>query len=326
VERNLLSMLDAMVKSSNSNNHRERALGKLQFILPTMEEGYEERAPFQCLEPFMGLNTLRELYATPCLAIDDRYTGIAFQWRNSEVSSSLRRVELKSCIMDEEGISVLLSHTPLLEVFRYSHETKWHGRLHDWNAGVFVEALATYCGQSIIDLAITLDWMGGDIVNGVSSFRSFSKLRNLEIDSQILYGPPLGSGQEQGDAGGNLRDGEKPWTVDQIPSLEDMLPESIVDVQINTDFGNEDVTALTTLLAHFPEQREERLKDLAKVIIRQYCGNSARALVKRAGVKLSVFDHIDRNQVQRDMMPAWKRDFEWRVEELRGSQQTLPRN
>jgi hypothetical protein len=315
-EKRMMAVLDAMINLANGDGVRGKPLGKLGFIIPSMEGGYEERAPFQCLEPFMRLKSLSELYATSCLAVDDGYTGIAFEWRIPALNSSLRRVELTHCTMDEEGISQLLSHTPLLEVFKYHHETKWHGCLHDWNAAAFVEALSKHCGQTITDLAISLNDMYGDIINGVSSFRSFLKLRNLEIDLGILYGPSLESGKEQGIAARPLPEGEAPWTVEQVPCLGDMLPEKVVDVQINTDFAEQDQVALETLLKHFPERRVSRLKDLARLAIRQYDSDSARSLAKRAGAKLSVFHHINSSHMRRDMMPAWKREFARRVDEL----------
>jgi hypothetical protein len=320
-EKRLMAVLDALVKTANCDDGREKPLGKLSFIMPSMDMGYEERAPFQCLEPFMGIKSLKELYATSCLAVDDGYTGIAFQWRIPELNSSLRRVELTSCTMDEEGISQLLSHTPLLEVFRYSHEVKWHGCLHDWNAGAFIEAVAKHCGLIITDLAITLDdKIYGDIINSPSSFRAFPKLRNLEVDLAIFEGPPLGSGQEQGIAAKGLLKGEEPWTVEQSLCLGDMLPENIVDVQINAVSSNfeakDEPLALEPLLRGFPEQRESRLKSLVRLMIRQYRSDSARGLAKRAGAKLSVFDHINSNHVRREMMPAWKRNFVRRVDEL----------
>jgi hypothetical protein len=77
------------------------------------------------LEPFMRLKSLRELYSTSCLAIDDGYTGMPFHWRFPGINSNLRRVELAYCCMDAEGISVLLRQTPCLQIFRYLHECKW---------------------------------------------------------------------------------------------------------------------------------------------------------------------------------------------------------
>jgi hypothetical protein len=117
-----------------------------------------------------------------------------------------------------------------------------------------------------------------------------------------------------------------PWTLSEIPRLGDMLPESIVDVQINTDFKEQDPVALEVLLNEFSGLRASRLKELKRLTIRQYRGDSARVLAKKAGAKLSVFNHTNTNRVRRDMMPAWKREFERRVGELQESEYALTRN
>lgn len=232
--------------------------------------------------------------------------------------------------MDADGIAQLLSHTPLLGVFRYSHECKWHGCQYDWNAGGFVEAIAQHCGETITDLAITCDTFYGGIINGVSSFRRFSKLRQLEIELRILCGPPLGSGQKNGENDHVVPEGQTPWSVRDLPCWISMLPESTIETHINTDFTKQDETALWALLKEFPQQRKLRLSNLTRVIIRQFRGDGARALVKRASAKLMVFDQDGRLSarssahggeyhqfVTRQMMPAWRQNFPRRVEELR---------
>jgi hypothetical protein len=126
-EKRLIAVLDAMVDTANSNQNQDRALGNLRIILPSFERGYEQRAAFQVLEPFMRLKSLEELYGTSCIATnDDYYTGKHFEWRFPETTSSLRKVELRHCCMDAAGISVLLTHAPLLSIFTYTHEYKWY--------------------------------------------------------------------------------------------------------------------------------------------------------------------------------------------------------
>ncbi|KAF2175947.1 hypothetical protein K469DRAFT_701270 [Zopfia rhizophila CBS 207.26] len=310
--KRLVSVLDAIVESSNGGNDSEKPLEKLETMLPFMPAGYEERAGLQCVQPFMPLKSMRELYAVSCLAVDDQYTGIPFQWRFPELNSPLRRVELAYCCMDADGISLLLSHTPSLAVFRYSHQTKWHGCQHDWNPGTFSEAIARHCGKTITELAITVDELYGDICNGASSFLSFPNLQTLEVDVCIFCGPPVESGQERG-MYGRVPEGEIPWTEEDIPCLGSMLPESVIEVQINTDFPKPDVVVLKLLLKNLREQREIRLKKLGKVIVWQDKEDSARTLVESAGAAVCVFSPEGTQTRSRSMMPAWKREFEERV-------------
>ena len=313
--KRLVSVLDAIIECSNSGKGREKALEKLETILPFMPEGYEERVGLQCVQSFLQLKSIRKLYAVSCVAVNDDYTGIPFQWRLPLFNSPLRRVELAYCCMDAEGVSALLSRTPYLTVFKYSHQTKWHGCQHDWNPGAFNEAIARHCGRTITDLAITVDELHGDICNGVSSFHSFPNLEILEVDVRIFRGPPVESGQERG-MRARVPEGEKPWTEEDIPCLGSMLPDSILEVQVNTDFEQPDEVALNLILKNAREERQTRLKRLDKLVIRQYNGDGARTLVEAAGVTLDVFNLEATRRRSRSMMPVWKRGFEKRVGEL----------
>ncbi|KAH7119590.1 hypothetical protein B0J11DRAFT_64141 [Dendryphion nanum] len=309
ITQNMLAILGVMVEHANAGNEPSRPLAKLTTVLPFMPEGYEERAGLQALQPFMPLESLKQLYAVSCIAVDDGYTGIPFAWRSRGQICSLTRIELAYCCMDAEGISALISRTPYLEVFKYSHQTKWHGCLHDWNPGTFNAALAQHCGQTINELALTIDTLYGDIENGASSFLSFPNLQRLEVDVLIFCGPPVESGQRRG-TNGTLPSGQKPWNHEDIPCIGSMLPDNIVEVHINTDYPDPDEHALFALLKNIKPQRAERLKKLDKVIIRQAGADTARKMVEKAEVTLVVFSEED---VSRDMLPQWKRDFASRV-------------
>jgi hypothetical protein len=309
-DKRLTYFLDALVEYSNEGEAGIAPLAKLETIFPFMPGGYNERAGLQCVEPFLTLKNVRELYAISCIAVDDHYTGIPFEWRSPN-NSALRKIELASCCMDAEGLSMLVSHTPLLQVFKYSHETKWHGCEHDWNPGAFVATLAQHCGATIQNLAITIDELYGDIINGASTFLSFPNLRYLEVDVKIFCGPPIESGQERG-MNARIPDGETPWSDNDIPCIGSMVPDGIEEVQINTDYPEPDEHALVALLKNARQQRAERLAKLDKVIIRQYRGEGARKLVEAAGITLAVFG-VEGDGMTRAMMPTWKRQFEDRV-------------
>ncbi|KAF2497088.1 hypothetical protein BU16DRAFT_507952 [Lophium mytilinum] len=304
-------VLDAIVDSSNNGKDRDRPLKKLETILPFMWEGYEERGGLQGVESFLHLKSIRELYAVSCIAVDDHYTGIPFHWRFPTLMSSITRIELAYCCIDADGISGLLSYTPNLKVFKYAHQTKWHGCQHDWNPGAFTAAVAKHCGRTITELAITIDELFGDICNGTSSFHAFPDLQKLEVDLRIFCGPPVESGQERGMLA-KIPEGETPWTEDDIPCVGSMLPGSIIELQMNME-DPEDETVLRLLFKDIKEQRRKRLTLLEKVIVRQLNGHSARKFVEDSGLTLEVFDAEYPTTRPNSMMPAWKREFQERV-------------
>ncbi|KAJ4299783.1 hypothetical protein N0V90_005029 [Kalmusia sp. IMI 367209] len=308
-----LSGLAAIVnRATQAGDSRPRPLGKLKTILPFMSSGYEEKAALQSVQPFLELSSVTELYLVSAVAVDDGYTGYPFTWSTPTIAPFVNRIELVSCCIDSEGIGELVRHTPSLAVFRYSHETKWHGCEHDWNVGLFVEALARYCGNTLLELAITIDELSGDIINGVSSLLSFRRLQRLEVDVQVFCGPPVESGQRLG-LDSILPEGEQPWEHGDIPCIGSMLPDTIVEVQINTDFPVPDEQALNSLLKNLRSQRLERLHLMERCVIRQYQAESARVYAERAGATLETFDLDIADPRLRKMMPTWKRDFEERV-------------
>ena len=312
-----LSGLQSIIRrTTQADGFRDRPLSQVRTILPFMNQGYEEKAALQSIQPFLELGSVAELYLISAVAVEDGYTGYPFRWRTPTLAPQLSRIELVSCCIDGDGISELVRHTPNLTVFKYSHETKWHGCQHDWNAGAFVAALAQHCGATITELAITIDDLFGDIINGVSSLLSFPRLERLEVDVHIFRGPPIESGQTAGQEG-FIPHGATPWTEDDIPCIGSMLPESIVEAQINTEFPIPDEKALGRLLKNLRSQRMERLHKLERCIVRQYTAESARLYVEMAGATLETFDIGIEDPRALNMMPNWKREFDERVSRLR---------
>jgi hypothetical protein len=308
----LVPAVESLVTMSNSSRRRLSPLSSLSTILPFVEEGYDVRAGLQCLQPFMCLHSIRNLYAVSCIAVEDDWGNVPFEWPNPIVKSPLTRIELASCCMDAGGLSILVKNTPSLTVFRYSHQTKWDGIEHDWNPGEFLEVLANYCGDRLLDLAITIDELHGEVVNGLSSFMRFTKLEKLEVDVSVFCGPPLESGQRLGRFA-HIPDGATPWTYIDIPCMGDMLPESIRELHVNTDYPAPSKQALLALFKNIKTRREDKLLQLEKTVIRQYMSSTASVMAEQHNANLEVFDEDVVSPRARSMMPQWKREFDLAV-------------
>jgi hypothetical protein len=319
----LAGLTSIVNRASQAGGGRQRPLSQVKTILPFMRTGYEEKAALQSIQPFLELKSVCEIYLVSAVAVDDAYTGYPFLWKTPTLAPQLTRIELAASCIDADGISELLRHTPSLKTFKYAHETKWHGCEHDWNAGTFVEAVARHCGKTITSLAITIDKLYGEIINGVSSLHSFPILEYLEVDVHIFRGPPVESGQQLGH-NAMIPDSETPWNEDDIPCIGSMIPDNMVEIQINTDFPNPDERALISLLKNLRSQRKERLFKLERCIIRQYTAETARLCTERAGATLETFDAEVDNPRARSMMPSWKREFDDRVNRLRSPRCLVP--
>jgi hypothetical protein len=308
----LVPAVESLITISNTSRRRLRPLGSLETILPFVEEGYDVRAALQCLQPLMCLDSVRNLYAVSCVAVEDDWGELPFEWPNRLVQSPLTRIELASCCMDSNGLSVLLAHTPALTIFRYSHQTKWDGLEYDWNPGAFLETLANYTSNRLLELAITIDELHGKVINGLSSFMRFSKLEKLEVDVMVFCGPPLESGQRLG-RNAYIPPNAIAWTYHDIPCMGDMLPDSIRELQVNTDYPEPSKKALLALFKNIIPRKKDKLLQLDKTIIRQFRSRSAQIMAFNHGAILEVFDEDVKNPALRSMMPEWKRNFDARV-------------
>ncbi len=308
----LVSHVQSLVAMSNTNGHRKKPLARLETLLPFVEEGYDTRVGLQCIAPFLTLKSIRNLYAVSCVAVDKDWGGIPFDWLNPNAKSPLTRVEFAYCCMDATGLSAFLENTPALEVFKYSHQTKWDGLEHDWNAGEMLEALANYNSNTIVELAITIDELHGDIVNGLSSFLRFTKLQKLEVDVECFCGPPVESGQRKG-RDSYIPPGQRAWGHSDIPCMGDMLPPSIRELCVNTNFPEPSKEALKALFKNIVERRKDKLINLHTTIIQQYRASSASCIAENHDVTLKVFGCDEEDVLPRSMMPLWKREFNSRV-------------
>jgi hypothetical protein len=305
----LVPAVESLVTMSNSSRRRLSPLSSLTTILPFVEEGYDVRAGLQCLQPFMCLNSVRTLLAVSCIAVEDDWANVPFEWPNPAIKSPLTRIELASCCIDASGLSTLVRNTPALTVFHYSHQTKWDGIEHDWNPGEFIESLAIYCGDHLIDLAITIDELHGEVINGLSSFMRFTRLEKLEVDVSTFCGPPLESGQRLGRFA-HIPEGATPWAYTDIPCMGDMLPDSIRELHVNTDYPAPSKQALMALFKNIKVRREDKLLKLEKTVIRQYMSSTAREMAIQHHAILEVFDEGVVEARARSMMPQWKREFD----------------
>ncbi|CBY02357.1 hypothetical protein LEMA_P011440.1 [Plenodomus lingam JN3] len=305
----LVPAVESLVAMANTKGPNPRALGSLETILPFVEEGYDVRVGLQCLQPNMVLNSIRNLYAVSCVAVQDDWAGIPFNWPNPSLKSPLTRIEFACCCMDASALSVLLANTPSLTVFKYSHQSKWDGLEFDWNPGAFLEVIANHTGDRLLELALTIDELHGEIVNGLSSFMRFPKLEVLEVDVETFCGPPVESGQRRG-RDGFVPEGAAPWTYMDIPCMGDMLPESIRELHVNTNFPRPSVQALLSLFKNIKDRRLDKLTNLKVTVIRQYRANTAQEIATSYGVTLEAFDKDVENPRPRSMMPLWKRRFD----------------
>ncbi|KAK4570275.1 hypothetical protein LTR86_002355 [Recurvomyces mirabilis] len=290
-------VLDAIVSTANMSPRGEAALSNLETILPYSRTQYETRNGLCEVLPFMALNSLQNLHVCNMVGVDDRYTGIPFVWYHGHVASSLRKVQLPGGCMDAAGVAELLRHTPQLTSFAYSHCTKWHGCLHDWAAGSFIAAIGEHRGDTITDLAVTVDCLFGMIENGVTSLKEFKRLETVELDVRVFAGPSVASGHRQGMTGDLSF-----WDPSSVPSLIDVLHRTTwkIELFISDDEGGlsekQSATVLRMLLGGLGKDYEHPLN----LVVRSHLKDDDLQKVRDI-VGVVRFEHKDK--------PMWQEKF-----------------
>ncbi|KAK5680373.1 hypothetical protein LTS10_007300 [Elasticomyces elasticus] len=240
--KELWSVLDLIPREATSASWPLASLSKLQRVLPYGNIDYNDKNALEELSPFLSLDSLEELHASNCVAVDDDFTG--------------------------EGIAALVAHTPKLETLKYSHATKWHGCQYDWNAGEFVNMIAQHCGTTLKELAVTIDYLSGMIETGVTSMQAFLCLESVELDILIFAGPPAESGKRQG-----LDTEDYKVDISQIWRLTDILPQTMKHVKlfVPSDTGDADndieFDILASLFRQYAAQQSLCLPDLVGLSI-----------------------------------------------------------
>jgi hypothetical protein len=243
-------------------NHAEEfpnaPLSMLSVVQPSRDIGYEERSPLTPFVPFLAINSVSEVSLTSCIFYDDGYTGIKFDPLVESYSTNLRKLTLESCIAGAEELSQLLSRIPNLEIFEFSHETKWHGCGHNWNIGAFLDTVQNVCAKTLKELSVTISYQYGNIGATLVDMTRFQKLVVLELDIDMLCSAAYDSSMRH-------LDWDELESVDSSawPRLIDMLPATIerLNLCLNT-FSDDHLECITHLIEGLPDSRATKLPHL----------------------------------------------------------------
>ena len=236
-------------------------LSMLSVLQPSRDIGYDERSPLTPFVPFLAINSLSEASLGSCIFKDDGYTGIPFDPLVECYSINLRKLILESCVAGPEELSQLLSRIPNLEVFEFSHETKWHGCGHNWNSGAFLDTVQNICAKTLKKLSVTILTHWGNKGATLVDMTRFQKLAVLELDVDMLCSHPYHPSMRDLEWDEFESVGSPAW-----PKLIEMLPASIekFNLYLNT-FSDDDLNCITHLIEGLSDCRATKLPHLDKL-------------------------------------------------------------
>ncbi|KAE8386259.1 hypothetical protein BDV23DRAFT_7356 [Aspergillus alliaceus] len=233
-------------------------LSRLSVVHPSRDMGYEEKSPLTPFVPFLAINSVSEVYLGSCVLKDDGYTGFAFVPMVECYSANLRKLSLEFSVAGPEELSQLLSRIPNLEIFEFSHETKWHGCGHNWNVGAILDTVQDTCAKTLKELSVTTytDW--GDIGATLVDMTRFQKLAVLELDVAMLCGPPYDPSMRDLEGDELESVGSPAW-----PKLIALLPASIEKFNLYLSTFDEDhLKCISHLIEGLSDARTTKLPHL----------------------------------------------------------------
>jgi hypothetical protein len=243
-------------------NHAEEfpnaPLSMLSIVQPSRDFGYEERSPLTPFVPFLAINSVSEVSLTSCIFKDDGYTGIEFDPLVECYSTNLRKLTLESCVAGPEELSQLLSRIPNLEIFEFSHETKWHGCGHNWNVGAFLDTVQNACAKTLKKLSVTVSSLFGTQGATLVDMTRFQRLVELELDVDMLCGPAYDPSKRDWEFDEFESAGTPAW-----PKLTDMLPPTIerLNLCLKT-FSDDNLKCITHSIKGLSDTRVTKLPHL----------------------------------------------------------------
>ncbi|KAI0138666.1 hypothetical protein F4776DRAFT_619387 [Hypoxylon sp. NC0597] len=303
LHREVWSVMET-IRQTAQKNPEDASLGKLLSLVISGYSDAEIIFNLRALSSFLVMPNLTMLWFNNCVAVRDDPVGVGYRWHYPDINSGLRLIELNYGCMDSESISQLLSHTPHLTCFAYSHASKSQNLQNlqwDWDAGAFIAAVGKHVGSHLTELHITLNSLANEIITGVTSMKEFTNLAVLKIAARVFCGPSIESGERKGSEYAHPTEGFIPWTIDSIPPLVQMLPSSLEDLTLimGTERYKDHPKVAERLFVDFAVERPRLLPNLEIVFVSSCDGsfddddrNSIRAYVEPEGA-LCDFDYHD---------------------------------
>ncbi|KAJ5164933.1 uncharacterized protein N7500_006763 [Penicillium coprophilum] len=251
-----------MHRANHVEEFPDAPLSMLSVVEPARDYGYEERSPLTPFVPFLAINSVSDVSLCSCIFNDDGYTGMAFDPLVECYSTKLRKLSIDASIAGPHELSQLLSRIPNLEIFEFSHETKWHGCGHNWNVAAFLDVVQNVCAKTLKKLSVTISTCWGNKGATLVDMTHFQKLAELELDIDMLCSPPYDPSMIDVEWGEFESVGGSPaW-----PKLTDMLPTSIeaVSLYLNT-FSDDHLKCITHLIDGISDARVTTLPRLDKL-------------------------------------------------------------
>jgi len=177
--------------------------------------------------------------------------------------AGLEVVELVGAVVDAIELRKFLSRMPRLRSFKLSYETKWHGCGHDWDAGDVMSVIEDQVGEQLEDLSFSILNCYGDPGSEITSLKNFKKLKQIELDVEVLLGAYHRPSRPQR-IDGKVASSEPR----EIPQLGDLLPPAVESFCLLVHKLQDSTKVMNKLFSKIAADKDDKLPNLREIIIR----------------------------------------------------------
>ena len=265
-------------------------------------------------KPFLALPCVRSFCGLHSLAIKDnaRVSSLAQKW-SYIFGQTLEVVCFPRCYIDHVAIADFLKHTPRLRSLRYSHTSIGdpEGLFLDWDICKFVTAIEREAGGHLMQLSITIVKLGGSVLPGRASLRSFKRLQTLEFPLELAacnitaaVACQLAKAKEP--MSGGSTDHQAPRAphgdcAHESSFTGDLVPASVSQLSLTSSGTDEHAKALDVMFRNFAAEKDAWLPALQEIHVscparaeETYRAQCARLRAKME--ELGVVCHLKENE------------------------------
>ncbi|KAL8671113.1 MAG: hypothetical protein Q9168_004382 [Polycauliona sp. 1 TL-2023] len=284
-------LVDAIVHKAKESHPLYSSLSQVTNFQFSLSVHSTDGCDLEWANPFLTLPCVKSFYGPSCISTGDvNSEALSLMAPRQSFATTLDKLQLICCCIDEKSIANFLKHTTQLKTLRYSHAVKTNSSLQDWNLCGFVTAIEQETGSHLEGLSITIDEPYGSISPGWVSLRGFRRLEKLElpleiatcnINSVCVPCPSAMSAQ-------SLVSHDRPTNGyaqgDDQTLLGDLVPATVSVLALVSTGTPDHAKALEVMFQDFAARREFALPALEKIFLT--CEDDADEMYEAQTAKL----------------------------------------
>ncbi|KAI8966688.1 hypothetical protein F5Y11DRAFT_307579 [Daldinia sp. FL1419] len=218
-------------------NPEGASLGELAHVWIRDLENNNDKMDLRALLSFFTTPDPKSVSLTNCEDYGSGPLTLGYHRHSLDMSLGLRKLVLEHTYVNSDGISLLLSRTPHLESFRFSYVSKNNSSpaLDRWDAAAFIAAIGKHVGQHLEELIVTLEYLDGRVLAGVTSMKEFTNLKRLDLDVRVFHTPAIETGEKKEIIRRDLAREIPLEALEALPRLVRILPPSLEEVNLFAD-------------------------------------------------------------------------------------------